>query len=80
MKSIDRLAMDIAGKSEVSARETLDRFGFSLAEQSEIIASHMRLPKHSSGWMDADWQAVAVTIRSTMECSIRLGDRLDFGI
>jgi hypothetical protein len=75
--SIDRLAMQIAGRSDVSARKTLDRFGFSLAEASEIVSAHWRMSTNS---IDPDFQAVAVTIKSTIATSVRMGDRIDFNI
>ena len=77
MKSIDRLAMELAGKSETFAELHLTRFGFSRAERAEIIRSHVRIPVmcfDSVSTIDPDWQAVAVTIKSTMECSVRIGD------
>ena len=77
MKSIDRMAMDIAGKSSCDAGAMLGRFGFSIAEASEIISSHWR---ESTDSIDPDWGAVSMTIRSTMECSVRIGDRLDMNI
>jgi len=75
--SIDRLAMEIAGKRIVTARLILDRFGFSLAEASEIIFSHCRTEADS---IDPDWQAVAVTIKSTMQVSVAIKDRVDMSI
>ena len=75
--SIDRLAMQIAGRSVVSARKTLDRFGFSLAEASEIIFSHCRTETDS---IDPDWQSVSITVESVIGTSIRIGDRIDFSI
>ena len=75
--SIDRLAMEIAGKRALPARQTLDRFGFSPAEASEIISSHWRRETDS---VDPDWQAVAVTIKGIMQCSVRIGDRVDMSI
>lgn len=77
MISIDRLAMQIAGKKNTQAQKTLERFGFNVIERSEIIAAHWRRQTDS---VDPDWQAVAVTIKSTMKCSIRLGDRLNLNI
>lgn len=74
MISIDRLAMMIAGKSGVSALNTLERFGFTVVESSEVITSHYRAATVS---VDPDWQAVAVTIKSTLECSVRIGQRVE---
>jgi alkyl hydroperoxide reductase subunit AhpC len=70
--SIERMAMKIAGKTVVEARKILSRFNFSAAESGEIVAAHWRKETAS---IDPDWAAVAVTIRSAIECSVRLGDR-----
>jgi hypothetical protein len=75
--SIDRMAMQISGKAVVSARKTLDRFGFSLAESLEIITAHWRKETDS---VDPHWQAVSVTIKSVIGTSIRVGDRIDYSI
>jgi hypothetical protein len=75
--SIDRLAMQIAGKSTIQASRTLDRFGFSLAEASEIVSAHWRSATNS---VDPDFKAVAVTVKSVIGTSIRIGDRIDFSI
>jgi hypothetical protein len=72
MISIDRMAMKIAGKKVVEVRKILSRFDFSAAESGEIVAAHFRKETFS---IDPDWKAIAVTIGSAIECSIRLGDR-----
>jgi hypothetical protein len=75
--SIDRMAMKIAGKKVVEARAILSRFDFSAAESGEIIAAHFRKETAS---IDPDWKAITVTIRSAIECSVRLGDRRSMGV
>ena len=75
--SIDRMAMEIAAKPAVAARDTLKRFGFSPAEAGEICKSHWR---RATNTIDPDWGAISMTIRSTMECSVRIGDRIDMAI
>lgn len=75
MKSIERLAMDIAGRAAYLAHRTLGRYGITPAEESEIIAAHYRA---KTATIDSDWQAIAVTITSVLGTSIRLGDRLDY--
>ena len=78
-KSIERLAMDIAGKETAAARFTLKRFDFSLAEVSEIITANTvaRTFLAEKRTMSKDWRAIAGTIKSTIETSFRLGDRID---
>lgn len=64
MKSIERIAMEIAGGPAHLARPALSRYGFTPADANEIVASHYRI-RYST--IDPDWQAVAVTIRSVAE-------------
>ena len=75
-KSIDRLAMELANKTLQSAFLTLDRFGFSLAEASEIVSANT----WGAANISPNWKAIAATIRSAMECSVRIGNRVDMNI
>ena len=75
--SIDRLAMTIESGDKRVVEHHLERFGFSPAEISEIISQCM---VWGSGRLTRDWKMIAVNIKSTMECSLRIGDRFDFSI
>lgn len=78
MKTIERLAMEILDKDANSAEKHLVRFGFSPAEAAEVVAVFVR--GYNRDFSPITWQSIAVQIRSTLECSVRMGDRLDMSI
>ncbi len=63
MKSIERLAMDIQGKTEKQAMEYLERYGFSIAEASEIVWQHVT---KSDRVIRSFWMDIANSIDSTL--------------
>ena len=77
MKSIDRLAMELVGKSEEKAMAHLERHGFSIAESSEIV---WQFVTKDCRYIVTSWVDVAKVIKSTMACSVRIGDRLNMDL
>jgi len=77
-KSKERLAMEIFNKTKENAEKHLERFGFSPAERAEITAVFAR--GHNADFSPITWQSVAEQIKSTLECSVRIGDRIDTNI
>lgn len=76
-----RIARHIRGMDSIDAEVYLmDSAGYSPAEAAEVVAA-CRFQDRScklSGYMVChDWPAIYNTMRSTVECSVRLGDRLD---
>ena len=78
MISIERLAMEIKDKDADAAVKHLERFGFSLAEAAEVVAVFAR--GYNRDFSPITWQSIAIQIKSTLECSVRLGDRIDMSI
>lgn len=73
MLSIERLAMQLKGKDDLAAEEMLDRYGFTLGELSEIITCCTSL---HAGIFGGTLRQISGSIKSTIETSIRIGDRL----
>ena len=71
---ITRMAQEIAGNSIDDARKALECQCFSIAETSEIIAGCRMIMK--ADHIVTVTETIEAQIRSTLECSIRLGDRL----
>ena len=67
------LSKEIAGQEPEDARKTLECQCFSPAEISEIITG-CRMVKADR--LTADLDEIEKQIRATIECSVRLGDRL----
>ena len=73
-KSIERLAMELAGKPVTQAQAKLERLQFSPAEASEIVTCHWR---RINDTIANNWKAIAETIDDTLRLSVTLGERLD---
>jgi hypothetical protein len=73
MISIERIAMQLRGKDDLAAEKMLERYGFSLGELSEIITCCTSL---HAGVFKGSIKQITNSITSTLECSMRIGDRL----
>ena len=78
MISIERLAMEIKDKDADAAAKHLERFGVTPVEAAEVVAVFTR--GHNRDFSPITWQSIAIQIKSTLECSVRLGDRIDMNI
>jgi len=73
MLSIDRLAMQLKGLQDTDAEKMLDRYGFSRSEAAEIVKCCTGVHGRRFG---GTMKNIINTIKSTLACSVRIGDRL----
>lgn len=71
--TVRNYAVGLRGTSIKEAYEYLEKRGFTLAERSEIIHQITAL---SDRVVAAELEAIVAAIRSTLACSVRIGDRL----
>ena len=77
MLSIERLAMIIRGRTKEGAEYQLDRFGFSPSEIAEITTQS---EINKTGILTASVFDISQNIKSTMQCSIRIGTRNNMSV
>ena len=78
-------ALMIRGEGSKKAEDMLLNTGFSPSEAAEIVASVAPMSRRSATPIDgykirAGLDSIMETIKSTLDCSIRLGDRFDYNL